>query len=318
MKLYASFEPSGGGGWGDCFPALFFTEWLYQNRGDDDLDIVMFDLGAQAWGKNDWRLRDHIEKPEWISEWLDEPPVIVDSDIDAVLATHYSHPRRDIKKARAEIGLETMPIQADEWDHDYGGWLPPAKYKGTENLGILRLHNDAWWATLIDKMDWRPTMPKLLDPPELIGPPYVAIQLRRDEISHEHKPGRNMLSGEEFDEWARGLIKGIDETVVLLSDEVDIIEDRDHAVIIASHLGLWQKIHIAHHASIFVGAHSGFGGICASYAKKSFGVNISLDGGNRNPPICLFDNVNFTIDGDVYTAKGPYLDVPKGVEIQTC
>lgn len=306
MKLYASFETNGQGGWGDSFPSFFFCEWLKQNDPDDDLEIWMWDQGARGTGGgNNWRLRDYIEKPAWIAGWLDGPPEIVRDGFNVVLATHYNHPQK------------AAPVMSDRWDPEHGGWLPPAKYKGAENLGILRLHNDAWWATLIDKMGWRPTMPTLIEPPYVaIQPPYVAIQLRRDEPGDLKKPGRNKLSGEEFDEWARGLIKGIDGRVVLLSDLVDV--DCESDVIDCSELDIWQKIHIAHNADIFVGAHSGFGGVCASYAKKSFVVNISKEGAHRNPPIYLFDNVKCEIEGEVYTASGPYLDPVKELEVKAC
>ena len=267
----------------------------------------MWDQGARGTGGgNNWRLRDYIEKPSWIAGWLDGPPKIAEDGFDVVLATHYNHPQK------------AAPVMSDRWDPEHGGWLPPAQYKGADNLGILRLHNDAWWATLIDKMGWRPTMPTLIEPPQPIQPPYVAIQLRRDDPA-KNKPGRNELSGEAFDDWARGLVGGSEVGVVLPSDLVPSVQgDSDHDVVDCSELDIWQKIQIAHDANIFVGAHSGFGGVCASYAKKSFGVNFLKEGAHRNPPIYLFDNVSCVTEGDVYTAAGPYLDAVKDVEVVKC
>ncbi len=306
MKLYAAFEPTGGGGWGDCFPALFFTEWLYENADEGSLEIAMFDLGAQAWGKNNWRLRDHINKPAWIAEWLNGPPTLSGkNDINLVLATHYNHPQRNISEIRAKLGMETLSIQADRFDPHYGGYLPPAIYKGSSDLGILRLHNDAWWATLVDKLGWRPTLPELKEPPTLPEEPFVAIQFRRNEVSHEHKPGRNALEGDSHDRWAHNFIGNFDGPIVLLSDQ---LEDTRKGVIDASQLSLWQKIYVAAKAEAFYGAHSGFGGICASYAKKAFVINPSVEGSSRNPPLVLFDNVKCLVECDTYTARGPYVD----------
>ena len=304
MKLYASMETNGQGGWGDSFPALFFTEWLKQHDETDSLEIWLWDQGAQGTGgAAKFRHRDHIEKPAWIAGWIDEPPTIKDN-FDIVLATHYNHPQKP------------APITSDKWDPHFGGWLPPAIYEGAD-LGIIRLHNDAFWATLIDKLNWRPTLPLIFIPPMNIMPtiPYIAIQLRRQEPGYDHKPGRNALQGVNFDRWARNYIHKFDDPVVLLSDQVET----DHPnVIDASKCTLWQKIYLAAHAESFHGAHSGFGGICASYAKSSFVINPSQEGIRRNPPLVVFGNVTCPKVIDTYTAQGPYIDYPGDLEISLC
>lgn len=302
MRLYASMETNGQGGWGDSFPALFFTEWLKQNDTEDALEIWLWDQGAQGTGgEAAFRHRDHIEKPDWITGWVDEKPIIKDN-FEVVLATHYNHPQKE------------APICSDRWDPHYDGWLPPATYEGSK-IGIIRMHNDAWWATLVDKLEWRPTLPTILDLPIELEPkvPYIAIQLRRNEPKYKHKFGRNLLEGDNFDRWARNYIHKFDKPVVLLSDQVET----DHPnVIDASKLPLWQKIHLAASAEEFHGAHSGFGGICASYAKASFVINPSTEAAGRNPPLVVFDNVWCKADFPMYEASGPYIDYPGELEIR--
>ncbi len=303
MRMYASMETNGLGGWGDSFPVLFFAEWLKQNDETGALEIWMWDQGAQGTGgKAGFNHRDHIQKPPWIKGWLDEPPVIKDN-FDVVLATHYSHPQQN------------APIMSDNWDPHYAGWLPPAIYKDSK-IGVLRLHNDAWWATLVDILHWRPTMPELLDAPMCPDKSFIAIQLRRDEPQYKHKPGRNALEGDNFDRWARNYIHKIDGPVVLLSDQVET----DHPnVIDASGLSLWQKIYLASEAQEFHGAHSGFGGICASYARLSFVINPSEEGAHRNPALVLFDNVRCKgMETAVYGSDGPYVKYDGTLEVLAC
>ncbi len=103
------------------------------------------------------------------------------------------------------------------------------------------------------------------------------------------------------------LIEKFDDPVVLLSDQVETSHPN---VIDASGFSFWGKIVLAAKAEAFYGAHSGFGGICASYAKKSYVINPSAEGAYRNPSLVLFDNVKWKDNGvhPQYEFNGPYVD----------
>lgn len=286
MKLYASTVVNGQEGWGDGIPTLFFTEYLWQTQ--LNTRVWLYDGGNQGTCLHNppWRHRDHIEKPYWIEEWLDEFPRI--TDFDAVLATHYMHP------------LKEAPIMPTVRDTEYGGWLPPGDYEGVEKFKTIRCHNDVAWLDLI-RSGWRPSFPILLSKPDL-PPKFVAMQLRRKDGTDNGKPGRCLLEGDEFDEWARGFVAKVRDQakvpVVSLSDQVGN-EDVD-----ASQWPLWHKLYAASQAEIVFVGHSGFGGVCASYARKSVVINVNPAGCFRNPSLGLFGNVKMK---GGYAPNGSYV-----------
>ena len=55
------------------------------------------------------------------------------------------------------------------------------------------------------------------------------------------------------------------------------------------------------------GARSGFGAVCASYAKASSLINSNPPGRYRNPPIAIYDNVTLPPEVKRLTATGPFI-----------
>jgi hypothetical protein len=327
-KIYASMLINGSEGWGDAFPALWFSEYLFEKNscsidlldyGSADTSIIFryhmmnkFRSFHNSTKKNTSLASTNI-KQTILDKFINQKNILFKSkfrhsnfifkpyfierfldqfprydDYDEVLVTHHNHHQTN-KSWASPFFFNFKPL----------GLLPPCKnliYKKCFKFNYMDANADL---LNILAEGFRPTMPLLkdnvLNPLKNLPKKYISVQSRFVDTGPLGMNGalRNFYSKNDYIEFYNKYFRKIYNKyklpIIFTSDYFKI---KDIEQINLSSLNFWSKIELHRRSQYSYVSHSGFGMIVSIYRnlKNTFLINFNEEARFRNPPVELFNN----------------------------